>query len=78
MPRLYKNAEVSVGTIFFKLAHWACVAAFILILSALITYIARIEGRLKRLMLQNLSLLDGMHEGIIVLADEDNSLEFAN
>ena len=45
---------------------------------ALTTYIARIEGKLNRLMLQNLGLLDGMHEGIIVLSGDDKSLEFAN
>ena len=50
MPQLYKREE-SVGTISFKLVHLVLMTAFILILNALITYIARMEGKLKRLVL---------------------------
>lgn len=77
LPRLYKE-ELTAGTIYFKLMNLVCLAIAITIFSAITTYIARIEGTLKRLMLQNLGLLDGMYEGIIVLSGDEKSLEFAN
>ena len=50
MPQLYLREE-SVGTICFKLVHLAGIAVFILVFNATITYIARMEGKLKRLVL---------------------------
>ena len=50
--------------------------AFVLctLVHALITYIAMIKSKITALMLENLGLLDGMHEGIIVISGEDESL----
>ena len=48
------------------------------LLHAVITYIAMIKARLSELILENLGLLDGMHEGIIVISGKDESIEFAN
>ena len=76
-PRLHKE-KLTVGSIYFKLMNIVGLTVFVTVYSALTTYIARIEGKLKRLILQNLGLLDGMHEGIIVLSGDDKSLEFAN
>ena len=39
-----------------------------------ITYIAMIRARLSELIFENLGLLDGMHEGIIVISGEDESI----
>ena len=50
MPQLYKREE-SVGTICFKLVHLISMAVGILVFNTLITYIARMEGKLKRLVL---------------------------
>ena len=76
-PRLHQE-KLTVGSIYFKLMNIVGLTVFVTVYSALTTYIARIEGKLKRLILQNLGLLDGMHEGIIVLSGDDKSLEFAN
>ena len=51
MPQLYNKKEVSVATISFKLVHLASMTVFILVFNALITYIARMESKLKRLVL---------------------------
>ena len=77
-PQVYQEEVLTAGKIYFKLMNVSGVLVFITVFSALTTYISRIESKLKRLMLQNLGLLDGMHEGIIVLADDDKNLEFAN
>ena len=52
--------------------------AFCTLVHALIAYIAMIKSKISALMLENLGLLDGMHEGIIVISGEDESLQFAN
>ena len=44
------------------------------LLHALITYTATIEARLSELIVENLGLLDGMHEGIIVISGKDESI----
>lgn len=77
IPYLYQE-ELTAGTIYFKLMNVSGMVVFVIVFSALTTYISRIESKLKKLMLQNLGLLDGMHEGIIVLTDDEKSLEFAN
>ena len=78
-PRLYQE-ELTAGTIYLKLLNLTALTLSLTVLPALMTYMARIEFRLKRLMLQNLGLLDGMHEGIVVLSGsgDGKSLEFAN
>jgi len=40
----------------------------------LFTYIVLIRGRMGQLFVENLNLLDGMHEGLVVLSIEDKSL----
>ena len=44
----------------------------------LISYIARIRGKLSYQAIENMNLLNKMHEGLIVLSESDLSLKFAN
>ena len=44
---------------------------FCTLVSALITYIAMIKARLSTLIIENFGLLNGMHEGLIVIGAED-------
>ena len=39
-----------------------------------VTYIAQIRGKMSQLLIENLSLLNKMHEGIIVVSEKDQSL----
>ena len=39
-----------------------------------LTYIASIRGKLRKLMHENLSLLNKMHEGLVVLRQDDFSI----
>ena len=43
-----------------------------------ISYIVRIRGKMGYLMIQNLKLLNKMHEGLIVVEESDMDLKFAN
>jgi len=43
-----------------------------------ITHIAEIRYKLGKLLAENLKLLDGMHEGLIVISEKDYSLKFAS
>ena len=51
---------------------------FLTTVSMLIAYIARIRGKLKYQAIENVNLLNRMHEGLIVLSESDLSLKFAN
>lgn len=66
----------------FKLDHIVNVVSltgFLTAISLIVTYIAQIRGKIGTLMFENLNLLDGMHEGLIVLSSDDNlTLQFAN
>ena len=44
----------------------------------LLTYIAQIRGKTAYLVIENLNLLDKMHEGLIVVSKSDLSLKFAS
>lgn len=41
-----------------------------------VTYIARIKGKMSLLIIENLKLLDMMHEGLIVVSEKDRKLQF--
>lgn len=43
-----------------------------------LTYLAQMKGKMVALILENFSLFDSMHEGLIVLSSADNSLKFAS
>ena len=43
-----------------------------------VTYIAQIRGKMSQLLIENLNLLNKMHEGIIVVSEKDQSLKFAS
>ena len=53
-----------------------CVVIFIYctMLGMIVTYVAQIRGKMSTLMIENLNLLNKMHEGLIVIAEEDRSI----
>ena len=46
--------------------------------SMIITYIVRIRGKMAYLVIENLNLLNKMHEGLIVVDEDNLSLQFAS
>ena len=44
----------------------------------IVTYITQIRGKTVKLMDENISLFDRMHEGLIVISEADLSLKFAS
>lgn len=41
-------------------------------------YIAQIRGKLNYLVVENLNLLNKMHEGLVVVSESDMSINFAS
>ena len=68
------NEEWSFSMIFGKLFNAFFCFAILTILSMLVTYIAMIRGKMNKLIVENLNLLDKMHEGLIVLSESDKSI----
>ena len=76
-PFLY-NEEWSFSMIFGKMLNGLFCFAILTILSMIVTYIAMIRGRMSKLIVENLNLLDKMHEGLIVLSESDKSIQLAS
>ncbi len=57
-----------------------CVAAFAIltIYGMVLTYIAQIKSELVELMNENICLFDKMHEGVAIVTESDQSLQFLN
>lgn len=50
----------------------------ITILSMILTHFVQIHGTMNKLIIENLSLLDKMHEGLIVLSEKERAIQFAS
>ena len=55
-----------------KLFNSATVFLILTVLGSLIIYIIQIRSKLSTLLAENANLLDGMHEGLVVLNTEDS------
>ena len=66
-PLLYKE-EWSVGMVGGKIFTALAVFLILSVFGMLVIYIVQIRGKLAQLMVDNLNLLNGMHEGLVVLS----------
>ena len=46
--------------------------------ATLFLYIAELHGKLHQLILENIRLLNGMHEGLLIISKTDQSILFVN
>jgi len=51
--------------------------SFLSIFSMIITYIAQNRGKMNFLIIENINLLDKMHEGLVLVDEQDMDLKFA-
>ena len=72
------NEEFNFFGVLSKLFNVASLLLFITLLGMLVTYIAQIKGKMNQLMIENLNLLDKMHEGLIVVSEKERNLKFAS
>lgn len=79
VPYSILNEEaVTVGLVMNKIFNAGFGFIMLTILGMLITFIAQIKSIMNNYIKENLNLLNRMHEGIIVLAEEDRHVEFAS
>ena len=76
-PIMY-NEVWSFGMVLGKVLNAFFLFIILTILSMLVTYIAQIRSKVNHLIVENLNLLDRMHEGLIVLSEADMKLTFAS
>ena len=77
MPLLYgieRNSEYYLY-LTYETIVLLCTLAFV---SINVTYMTSIQARLSQLMVENKNLLNKMNEGLIVVSEENNTLQFAN
>ena len=72
------NEELNFFGVLSKLFNVVSLLIFITLIGMLVTYIAHIKGKMNQLMVENLNLLDRMHEGLIVVSEKDRNLKFAS
>lgn len=65
-PQVYNVEALKIG----HLLNLIGLTVLLTIMSMLPTYVAEIRGKIGSLMFENLNLLDGMHEGLLVLSTE--------
>ena len=69
----------SVGVLFGAIVNALACTLILTALCMMIVYIAKLKSRITILLEENISLLDKMHEGLIVVSkDENMSLKFAS
>ena len=72
------DSEWTVSEISGKLFNSLFCFVFITIIAMLFTYVAMIRGKMSNLILENLNLLDKMHEGLIVLSQDCKVIQLAS
>ena len=72
-PLVYK-IEVSVGYVLEQLLIATALFVVCSVHVVVLTYIAIIRGKMRKLMLENFTLFNKMNEGLIVLSKSDNCL----
>lgn len=72
-PLVYR-IEINIGYVFEQLL--IAISCFVVcsVQTILLTYIAMIRGKMRKLMLENFTLFNKMNEGLIVLSKGDNCL----
>ena len=78
MPRVYEDYFTPNSKIISRSVDIFYVFALNTILSLLLTYIAHLRGKMSKLMVENLNLLNKMHEGLIVVSEKDKIVKFAS
>lgn len=76
-PYIY-NYKMSALAIALRIPISFTVFLFCTMFSMAVTFIVKIQGKMSNLIVENLKLLDRMHEGLIVINKNDLSLKFAS
>ena len=77
VPYLYKE-EWSGGLVLANLLNTFFCFTILTVFNMLLTYIAVIRSKLAQLIVENLNLLDRMHEGLIVMSETQKELQLAS
>jgi len=72
-PLVHKD-DMQFGRVVVKILTACLFILFLNIISMVINYIVQIQGSMSTLVIENLNLLNGMHEGLVVLSSSDKSL----
>ena len=68
---------MTVGSIFFELVITLAQIVVLSMVAMVPVYISTLHQKLKRLNAENINLLDGMHEGLLILTKTTSSLSEA-
>ena len=72
------NAPVTINTIAFAITTAFSIFIVSTMLAMIFLFIAKLQTRLKSFNIENIELLDGMHEGLLILSKTDKKVMFCN
>ena len=76
-PFIFNN-QLTVAKTFVSIAFILALHLTNSLAATLFLYIAELHGKLHQLILENIRLLNGMHEGLLILSKADQSILFIN
>ena len=76
IPILYNKTAISV--LLSHLIYSLVYVVFCTLLSASLIYISKLHNKLDTVNVQNVKLLDGMHEGLLIISKREKSTMFCN
>lgn len=77
MGYIYEE-EVTVVWVTMKMILLLLFLAFLMLFALSMAYISQFQTRLKTMNSSNVRMLDGMHEGVLILSKEHQSTMFCN
>ena len=76
IPILYNKTAISV--LLSHLIYSLVYVVFCTLLSATLIYISKLHNKLDTVNVENVKLLDGMHEGLLIISKKEMSTMFCN
>ena len=76
IPILFNRTAIAVllSHLFYSLVY----SVFCMLLSATLIYVSKLHYKLETVNIENVKLLDGMHEGLLIISKKEMSTMFCN
>ena len=77
LPIIFKH-PLTFGAATTKTSFCALLFVISMIIAGLILYVSKLHGRMNVTITENMRLLDGMHEGLLIVSKEEKGIMFCN
>ena len=78
LPLMFKSEDYSARLMIIRFQNLILSWIFVTNIQLLVTYVVVIRRRMHDMIGENVKLFDRIHEGLIVISDDNEQLQFAN